>query len=44
LLFGFAKNLAFRLVEAWRNARLSNEAIQAMLRAQFQIRLEFDSS
>lgn len=42
--FGSAKNLAFRLLEAWRNSRLSNEAIQAMLRAQFQIRFEFDSS
>jgi len=42
--FGSAKNLAFRLLEAWRNVRLSNEAIQAMLHAQFQIRFEFDSS
>lgn len=42
--FGSAKNLAFRLLEAWRNARLSKEAIETMLRARFQIRFYFDTS
>jgi len=42
--FGSAKNLAFRLLEAWRNARLSKDAIDAMLRARFQIRFYFDTS
>lgn len=42
--FGSAKNLAFRLLEAWRNAPLTNDAIEAMLCARFQIRFDFDSS
>ena len=41
--FGSAKNLAFRLLEAWRNARLSAADIQALLARGIQIRLE-DSS
>ncbi|MBL7205691.1 MAG: hypothetical protein ISS63_15400 [Desulfobacteraceae bacterium] len=42
--FGSGKNLAFRLLEAWRNARLTKDAIEAMLRARFQIRFYFDTS
>ena len=42
--FGSEKNLAFRLLEAWRNARLTKNAIEAMLRARFQIRFYFDTS
>lgn len=42
--FGSAKNLAFRLLEAWRNARLTKDAIEEMLRLRFQIRLYFDTS
>jgi len=40
--FGSAKNLAFRLLEAWRNCRMSQAAITAVLHERFQIR--FDSS
>ena len=40
--FGSAKNLSFRLLEAWRNARLTKLDFDTMLLAQFQIR--FDSS
>ena len=40
--FGSAKNLAFRLLEAWRNARLAPADITAALQKRFQIR--FDSS
>jgi len=40
--FGSAKNLAFRLLEAWRNCRISQAAITAVLQTRFQIR--FDSS
>src|SRR3990172_4489875 len=40
--FGSVKNLSFRLLEAWRNARLTKADFNAMLPAQFQIR--FDSS
>jgi hypothetical protein len=40
--FGSAKNLAFRLLEAWRNARMSQTDITAALQKRFQIR--FDSS
>jgi hypothetical protein len=40
--FGSAKNLAFRLLEAWRNARMTQADITAMLQKRFQIR--FDSS
>jgi hypothetical protein len=39
---GSAKNLAFRLLEAWRNLRLSAQAVQHWLGARRQIR--FDSS
>jgi hypothetical protein len=40
--FGSAKNLAFRLLEAWRNARMTETDISAAIRIRFQIR--FDSS
>jgi hypothetical protein len=40
--FGSAKNLAFRLLEAWRNARMAQADISAVLQKRFQIR--FDSS
>jgi len=40
--FGSAKNLAFRLLEAWRNARMTQADIAAALQKRFQIR--FDSS
>jgi len=40
--FGSAKNLAFRLLEAWRNARMTQANITAALQKRFQIR--FDSS
>jgi hypothetical protein len=42
--FGSAKNLAFRLLEAWRNARLTEADIHSLLRRRFQIRLKPDSS
>lgn len=42
--FGSEKNLAFRLLEAWRNARLSKDAIETMLNQRFQIRFYFDTS
>ena len=35
---GSAKNIAFRLLEAWRNLRVSADQIQEMLDARFQIR------
>jgi hypothetical protein len=35
---GSAKNIAFRLLEAWRNLRLSTNQIQSMLDARRQIR------
>jgi len=40
--FGSTKNLAFRLLEAWRNARMVQEDITATLQKRFQIC--FDSS
>ena len=40
--FGSAKNLAFRLLEAWRNVRITLADITAVLQKRFQIR--FDSS
>jgi hypothetical protein len=40
--FGSAKNLSFRLLEAWRNARITTSDFDTMLPEQFQIR--FDSS
>jgi hypothetical protein len=42
--FGSEKNLAFRMLEAWRNARLAQKTIQAMLLARLQIRFYFDTS
>ncbi|MEI7590083.1 MAG: hypothetical protein WCJ49_02015 [Deltaproteobacteria bacterium] len=39
---GSAKNMAFRLLEAWRNARITKADIAASLQKRFQIR--FDSS
>jgi hypothetical protein len=40
--FGSAKNLAFRLLEAWRNARMTHADITTTLQKRSQIR--FDSS
>jgi len=40
--FGSAKNLAFRLLEAWRNARITKADIAITFQKRFQIR--FDSS
>ena len=40
--FGSAKNLAFRLLEAWRNVRMTKADITAAFQKRFQIR--FDSS
>jgi hypothetical protein len=40
--FGSAKNMAFRLLEAWRNVRMTLADITAALQKRFQIR--FDSS
>jgi hypothetical protein len=40
--FGSAKNLAFRILEAWRNAHLTKDSIEALIQARYQIR--FDSS
>lgn len=40
--FGSVKNLAFRLLEAWRNTFLSHYCLQLLRLARFQIR--FDSS
>jgi hypothetical protein len=40
--FGSAKNLAFRLLEAWRNASMAQSDITTTLQKRFQIR--FDSS
>jgi hypothetical protein len=40
--FGSAKNLAFRLLEAWRNTRMTQADIALALQKRFQIR--FDSS
>ena len=37
---GSAKNLAWRLLEAWRNARLSTQQIHYMLDARVQIRFQ----
>jgi hypothetical protein len=42
--FGSAKNLAFRLLEAWRNAPLSRAAFEALTQKRLQIRFHFDSS
>jgi hypothetical protein len=35
---GSAKNIAFRLLEAWRNLRLSTQRLQEMRDARLQIR------
>ncbi len=35
---GSAKNIAFRLLEAWRNLRLPSSAVQSLLDARIQIR------
>jgi hypothetical protein len=37
---GSAKNMAFRLLEAWRNSRLQPEQLQQILSARIQIRLD----
>jgi hypothetical protein len=37
---GSAKNIALRLLEAWRNVRLSTRQIQQMLNTRLQIRLK----
>jgi hypothetical protein len=37
---GSAKNIAFRLLEAWRNLRLPSEQLQQILSARIQIRLD----
>jgi hypothetical protein len=42
--FGSTKNLAFRLLEAWRNARLTEEAFEKMSHRRLQIRFYFDTS
>ena len=39
---GSVKNLAFRLLEAWRNIRMTQADMAAVLQKRFQIR--FDSS
>ena len=39
---GSAKNLAFRLLEAWRNVRMDQADIMPLIQKRFQIR--FDSS
>jgi hypothetical protein len=41
---GSAKNLAFRLLEAWRNVRLDRAAIATLLSTRIQIRFYFDTS
>lgn len=40
--FGSTKNLVFRILEAWRNAHLNKDSIEALIQARYQIR--FDSS
>jgi len=35
---GSAKNIAFRLLEAWRNLRLTPDDVQRLLAARIQIR------
>jgi hypothetical protein len=41
---GAIKNLASRLVEAWRNVPLTNDTLEQILRSRFQIRLCSDTS
>ena len=38
--FGSAKNLAFRLLEAWRNIRMSQVDITAAIQKRFQLRVD----
>ena len=42
--FGSTKNLAFRLLEAWRNAPMTQKIINDSLHARLQIRFSFDTS
>ena len=42
--FGSAKNLAFRLLEAWRNVCMTQADITAALQKRFQIRFDERSS
>jgi hypothetical protein len=42
--FGSSKNIALRLLEAWRNAHLAREYIENTMRIQAQIRFCPDSS
>jgi hypothetical protein len=42
--FGSTKNIAFRLLEAWRNAWLTQNDIDEIFQAHFQIRFSLDSS
>ena len=42
--FGSAKNLAFRLLEAWRNTALTTAAMDAIHHWRFQIRFSADTS
>lgn len=42
--FGSARNLAFRLLEAWRNVPLHKTEIQKIPSARIQIRFPFDTS
>jgi len=42
--FGSGKNLAFRLLEAWRNAHISATALEAILTRRTQIRFYTDTS
>jgi hypothetical protein len=42
--FGSAKNLAFRLLEAWRNAHVTADDMRAFMERRFQIRLIIDTS
>jgi len=37
---GSAKNIAFRLLEAWRNLRLSPAVVQSLLNIRLQIRFD----
>lgn len=39
--FGSAKNLAFRLLEAWRNARMTKQEVWTVVTSRIQIRFEF---
>lgn len=41
---GSSKNLAFRLLEAWRNTVVTKDFLLSVLQQRFQIRFEFNSS